>query len=89
MRPSTLRRWLALYAIDPWDENRADLRAGVIAAAGMEAQGAKKLDGSRFVPSDFTPYAAAQVDPEQEQAALSARLRAALMNASGHKPKES
>lgn len=43
--------WMAFYAIDPWDEQRADLRAGVIASviANVNSKRAK------FKPSDFMP----------------------------------
>lgn len=32
MRPSELGTWAALYNIDPFDEERADLRAGIVAS---------------------------------------------------------
>lgn len=83
---------MALYAIDPWDENRADLRAGEIAAAATNAAGAKKFDGSDFVPADFMPYAKLQRDPDElaaeRNAQVSAALRTWLMNNSGHKAEE-
>jgi hypothetical protein len=92
MRPSVLARWLAVYEIDPWDGNRADLRAGEIAAATVNAQGCKKLDGSYFAPEDFMRYARAQREPEalQREVAqdVSAKLRSWLLNNSGHKAAE-
>jgi len=89
MRPSTLGLWLAMYAIDPWDDNRADLRAGEIAAAVVNVQGGKKQDGTHFLARDFMPYADGQIDQEQvaieRERVLAAHVRAAFMNASGHK----
>lgn len=56
MRPSTLAAWTAMYAIDPWDDNRADLRAAQIAAAVYGAAGCKKESGDAFIAADFMPY---------------------------------
>lgn len=78
-------------AIDPWDENRADLRAAEIAAATVNAQGCKKSGGGQFKPEDFLLYTKLQQDPEAieraRQADISAKFRAALMNVDGHKAK--
>jgi hypothetical protein len=91
MRPSTLGMWMALSVIDPWDDNRADLRAGQIAAAAVNAQGATKRDGEPFVPIDFMVYHDAQIDQdalaEQREIKLAAKIRETLMNLSGHKAK--
>lgn len=65
MSPRTLGLYAAKWAIDPEDENRADLRAGEIAAAVVNAAGAKKDDGTHFTPNDFAPYLRAQIDPEE------------------------
>jgi hypothetical protein len=48
---SELHEWIAFHAIDPWTEERADLRAGVIAATIANAHSRK----GRFKPSDFMP----------------------------------
>lgn len=89
MRRSTLGIWAALYAIDPWDDNRADLRAAQIASATVNAQGCKKEDGGHFTPRDFLPYVDAQVDQDalamEREADISARVVTALMNIDGHR----
>jgi hypothetical protein len=46
--------WQALYRVDPWGEDRADLRAGIIASAAISPY-AKKGQTPR--PVDFMPYA--------------------------------
>ena len=46
--------WLQLWEIDPWDEERADLRAGIIASAAVSPY-AKK--GQMPKPIDFMPFA--------------------------------
>lgn len=79
MSPRTLGLYAAKWAIDPEDENRADLRAGEIAAAVVNAAGAKKDDGSHFTPEDFTPYLRAQVDPDELARRVEAENEARLM----------
>ena len=46
-----LQEWLAYYALDPWTEDRADLRAGVVAAVVANVNSKR----GRFKPSDFMP----------------------------------
>jgi hypothetical protein len=46
--------WLARYERSPWDEERADLRAGIICATTASALGGKKLRPSDFMP-EFGP----------------------------------
>ena len=76
MRPSELGLWTALWVTDPWDENRDDLRAGVISAviANVNRDPSKHPGG--FRPVEFMPYAI--VDQETRDRDLSRRLRAAL-----------
>lgn len=89
MRESTLALWMALAEIDPWDENRADLRAGVLTAATVNAQGAKKWDGSHFSPPDFMRYHELQQDPDelarQRDAEVAEAFRQWLLAHSGHR----
>lgn len=88
MRGSVLNRWMAIAAIDPWDENRGDLRAGEIAAATANSQGAKKSSGEHFAPEDFMRFHWAQLDPDelqrQQDEQVSTQLKEWLMNNSGH-----
>ena len=49
--------WSALYRSDPWGEQRADLRAGIVAATVANYAG--KMRGERSEParpSDYMPY---------------------------------
>ena len=46
-----LREWIAYHDLDPWTEDRADLRAGVVAAVIANTHTKK----GRFKPSDFMP----------------------------------
>jgi hypothetical protein len=52
MRPSELGMWAALFKVDPWDETRADLRAGVVASAVANFSGRAKR---ATAPGDFMP----------------------------------
>lgn len=81
MRPSELGQWFALSRIDPWGEQRADLRAAIIASTTANSM-AKKRDGSAFKPKDFMPYL-----ERDESVDLSRRLRAAMAAASVMKRK--
>lgn len=65
MSTRTLGLWAAKWQIDPEDENRADSRAAEIASAVVNSAGAKKQDGTPFLPDDFMPYVRAQQDPEE------------------------
>lgn len=89
MSPRTLGMWLALAEIDPWDENRGDLRAGEIAAVVANAAGAKRSDGGFFEAGDFTRYDKFQRDPDElrreHDEKVAAALRAWLDSHSGHK----
>jgi hypothetical protein len=76
MRPSELGEWSALFRSNPWGEQRADLRAGIIASAVANSM-AKKRDGTAFKPKDFMPYLDLEKDNEADS--LSRRLRAAFV----------
>lgn len=53
MHPVTFRRWREFSAIDPFGEERADLRMGILAAhLGNLLKGRKGRD---FKPIDFIP----------------------------------
>lgn len=49
--------WLALYQVDPWGEQRADLRAGIVASTVANYAGmARSKSAGAAKPSDFMPY---------------------------------
>lgn len=84
LRPSELGEWAALARVDPWGEQRADLRAAIIASTVANVM-VKKRDGSAFKPADFMPYL--EKSAAQDSAELSRRLRAALAAVSTRKRK--
>lgn len=70
-----LHDWVAYYAIDPWDEARNDLRAGMIAAVIANVNSRKK----RFKPSDFMPrYEQPKPQTPADLKAMAMRWTAAL-----------
>lgn len=71
----TLSEWMAYARLEPWGEDRADLRAGIIASTMANSMRGKK--GKPFKPQDFMP----KFEPEDEEATaamLMAKMRAAL-----------
>lgn len=52
MTVKQLRGWMAYYEIEPWGEDRADLRAGIVAATVANAYRAR---GPALKPGDFMP----------------------------------
>lgn len=77
---SEMGTWAALWRIDPWDQERADLRTGIVASIIANVHRDSKRKVSPFEPRDFMPYVLQ--DEQAKQADLSRRLRAAL-NAAG------
>jgi hypothetical protein len=55
MSARTYQGWLRYAAVEPFDEQRADLRAGIVASVIANAFGGKK-GGRLFTPSDFMPF---------------------------------
>jgi hypothetical protein len=63
--------WKAHYALDPWTEDRADLRMGVIAATIKNASGryAETAHPSDFIP-DYEGATEQQTDEQMMRAAM-------------------
>lgn len=54
--PATLfSEWQAYYQIEPWGEDQADLRAGIIASTIANAHRDVKRKPDQFTPQDFMP----------------------------------
>lgn len=80
MTSRELLEWQVYYGIEPFGEERADLRAGIIASTIANCQGRKKGKPA-FKPVDFMPYAK-QATPESK--ALSKSLRRAFKKVKSH-----
>lgn len=75
MTSAQLSEWMAFYRLEPWGEERADLRAGIVAstiANSNRGKGQKPFKPQQFMP-DFEPET-----EEQAAARLMARAMAAL-----------
>ena len=71
------RAWIDFYAVEPWGDYRADLRAGVISQTLVRMLGAK---GVRPKPLDFMPIVAAQMARAREREGdPQGELKAALL----------
>jgi len=49
--------WQAYAAIEPWGEDRADLRAGIVASTVANYAGKSLKEDASVSPIDFMPYA--------------------------------
>ena len=65
---------MALYRLEPWGEERADLRAGIVASTVANAM-MRKPDRTPFVPNDFMAYGKRPpADPEIKKKRMKAGL---------------
>lgn len=79
LRPTELGLWLALWQIDPWGEQRADLRAAIghSLLANINTDSSKRPQG--WKPADFMPYRDREDDkPEEVDESLRNALLAAV-----------
>jgi hypothetical protein len=77
MDAAELQEWVAYYELDPWTQDRADLRAGIVAATVANANSTK----GKFRPADFmVDYAKRHREPKTpEQLKDMARIITAMM----------
>lgn len=47
--------WIAFYSIEPWGEERADLRAGIVASTVANVNRNAKQRSKPYSPKDFMP----------------------------------
>ena len=73
---SELGGWLALHRISPWGEDRADLRAGIVASVIANVNRDPKRRAAAYKPVDFMPYA--DIAPADQTRDLEKRLLAAF-----------
>lgn len=74
MSDITLGLWMALYRIDPWGEERADLRAGIVASTVVNMAGKTLREGAKpSCPHDYMPYA--QRDARQRDSDVAKSVR--------------
>ena len=64
------QEWCWYYQIEPWGEDRADLRAGIVASTIANYAGKLRAEGAEpAIPADFMPYLERPepADPAEEQ----------------------
>jgi hypothetical protein len=75
---AALAEWLAYFQLEPWGEERADLRAGIVASTVANVNRPAKRKKA-FEPKDFMPRFDAEPEaPETGTLRLMAQMRAAL-----------
>ena len=82
--------WMAYYRLEPFGEERGDLRAGVVAATVANVNRDPKVRGEPYSPRDFMPLveasghgpdASEEGGPEPEEVYLKIRAWAAMAGA--------
>jgi len=86
MRPYELAEWIAFFGINPWGEERADLRAGIVASTLANVNRDPKRRPEPYRATDFMPYR--RVDSAAQSADLSKRILAALAPLKKRAPKD-
>lgn len=80
-----LTEWQAFYRLEPFGEERADLRAGIIASTMANTARDPKQRRKPFEPREFMPEFDGEdaPDEEDEQAALWAKVNAVMFALGG------
>lgn len=66
--------WMAYASIEPFGEERADMRAGIIASVIANVNRDPKRRSQPFTPQDFMPF----IEREDPSVDLSRQLKAAF-----------
>lgn len=66
-----LQEWMVFYRLEPFGEERADLRAGIVAATIANANRGKRRQA--FKPTDFMPYAKLKAERQRWKGAPKGR----------------
>ena len=78
MSSRQLAEWIAYYQLEPWGEERADLRAGIVASTIANVNRSAKRT-KPYTPRDFMPrFDAEPEEPTETATRLMAKMRAAL-----------
>ncbi len=65
MSSAEFAEWMAYYAIEPFGEERADLRMGVLASLIANINRDPKKQREPFTPSDFMPRFEVEPQPKR------------------------
>ena len=75
--------WIAYYNVEPWGEERADVRSGVVASTVANIH--RKKNTKPFKPIDFMPYLSEEreeMEQKEKQNQLLAMLKGLAANGS-------
>lgn len=70
--------WMAYYTLEPWGQERADLRAGIIASTVANANRDAKKRRQPFKPQDFMPAFDREPQTADQQLAMARMITEAL-----------
>jgi hypothetical protein len=74
-----LAEWLAFFRLEPWGEERADLRAGIVASTVANVHRDGKKRRKPYSPEEFMPrFEVEEEAPEETALRLMGQLRRAL-----------
>jgi hypothetical protein len=68
------REWQVFFSLEPWGEERADLRAGIVASVIANTHRDRKKKPRPYVPGDFMPKFGKQKKRRQSQNELKMKL---------------
>ena len=91
MSAKQLREWMEFYRIDPWSEERADIRAAIVAHTVAVSSGASRKDKRPMKIEDFMPEFGARekakAKPVQSAKAIKAMFNAVFGHVMSRAPK--
>lgn len=73
-----LSEWMAYYELEPWGEDRGDLRAGIVASVIANVNRDPKQRRAPFEPQDFMPEFGSSEPEQPSPAELVAKFDAVL-----------
>ena len=78
MSSRQLAEWIAYYQVEPWGEERADLRAGIVASTIANVNRSPKRT-KPYTPHDFMPRFEKEAETAEEKTQrLMAQMRSIL-----------
>jgi hypothetical protein len=77
------REWMEFYTLEPWGEERADLRQAMTTSAVHNSIQAQTKHPKWTKPEDFMPFSRNHAQPKSDEPAEPADLRAKFLALAG------